>query len=159
MVLCFEFVAEMVLITHQCFGCCWAVPAQCLGFLILCALGMQPGSRSELAKGTLHPIKHNAQQQHPHTPQTKGKTLGGVAFQGGCCLETGGHHSTCGRLALHHLFVPSPRSPHLLNHLYPRLWVFSLHSLPHPAVGGVNKWVLCCCRGSFHNLQEEQGGE
>lgn len=35
MVLCLRFVTKTVLITHQCFGSCWTVLAQCQGFLCL----------------------------------------------------------------------------------------------------------------------------
>ena len=33
--LCFRFVTETVLVTHQCFSCCWTVLAQCQGLLFL----------------------------------------------------------------------------------------------------------------------------
>lgn len=96
----------------------------------------------------------------PH-PKPKEKQHGGVAFPGGCCLETGGTTKPAGGgewLALHHLIVPSPHSlcsphqtiSHLLNHLLlikPSLSPpvsFSLHSLSHPVVGGGNKWPCGC---------------
>lgn len=85
MVLCFEFVAEMVLITHQCFGCCWAVPAQCRGFLFLCSLGMQlwTGQRDT-------PSHKTFSNNTPSHPKPKEQTVWEAAFQGCCCLETGG---------------------------------------------------------------------
>lgn len=50
MVLRFEFVTKLVLITHQCFGCGWAVLAQCEGFLLLCRQGMQLGQLTQIGQ-------------------------------------------------------------------------------------------------------------
>lgn len=163
---CFEFVAEMVLITHQCFGCCWAVPAQCQGFPFLCSLGMQLGSSSQLARGTLHPIQQNAQQQLLLTPQTKEHTVEVLPSKDAVAWRLGGTTQPVGGdelLAWHRFLFLLPSLPPLVKP----------SSLTKPSLSPPGSfltsfsccgereqmWVFSCCRGSFHNPREEQGRE
>lgn len=103
--LCFGFVARIVLVTHQCFGFCWALLAQHQGFISppLCLLQQlgQGGARSWERTQLAHLAKTDPNWSYSRlTKQLEGRLGRGLLLGGGNCLGR-----TCS------LYPPSPTVP------------------------------------------------
>lgn len=116
-----------------------------------------------LARGTLHSIKCSATTA-PHTPNPRNKQCGELPSKGAVAWRLG---STTwwvvGFASLVCCF--SPHLPIHLSLIKPSLsppMSFLTSFSASSCCGGreqVAVWMLSCCRGSFHNQQEEKGGE